>query len=33
VIMNCTGWAFMAVHLTCTTPEPAPVVVCPPVRT
>lgn len=33
MIMNCTGWAFIAVQLTCTMPDPVPVVVCPPVRT
>ena len=33
MIMSCTGWAFIAVQLTCTMPDPAPVVVCPPVRT
>lgn len=31
--MNCTGFAFIIVHLTCTDPAPpAPAVVCPPVR-
>lgn len=29
--MNCTGFAFIIVQLTCT--DPAPPVVCPPVRT
>ncbi|MCW2195015.1 hypothetical protein AB7M45_007787 [Bradyrhizobium elkanii] len=29
---TCTGWAFIAVQLTCTMPDPAPAVVCPPVR-
>lgn len=30
---TCTGWVFIAAQLTCTMPDPAPVVVCPPVRT
>ncbi|SEC00142.1 hypothetical protein [Bradyrhizobium erythrophlei] len=29
---TCTGWAFIAVQLTCTMPDTAPAVVCPPVR-
>lgn len=33
MIMTCTGWAFIAVQLTCSMPDPAPAVVCPPVRT
>lgn len=32
MIMTCTGWAFIAVQLTCTMPDPVPAVVCPPVR-
>ena len=31
--MNCTGFAFIIVQLTCTDPTPPPAVVCPPVRT
>lgn len=30
--MNCTGFAFIIVQMTCTDPAP-PAVVCPPVRT
>lgn len=30
---TCTGWVFIAAQLTCTMPDPAPVVACPPVRT
>lgn len=30
--ITCTGFAFIFAHLTCTIPDPAPAVVCPPVR-
>ncbi len=30
---TCTGWVFIAAQLVCTMPDPAPAVVCPPVRT
>lgn len=31
--ITCTGFAFIVAQLTCTVPDPAPVVICPPVRT
>lgn len=31
--ITCTGFAFLFATLTCQVPDPAPVVVCPPVRT
>jgi hypothetical protein len=31
--ITCTGFAFIVAHLNCVIPDPAPVVVCPPVRT
>lgn len=32
MILECTGFAFLFVQVTCKGPDPAPVVVCPPVR-
>jgi hypothetical protein len=29
---TCTGWVLIYAQLTCVTPDPAPAVVCPPVR-
>ncbi|MEY9110384.1 hypothetical protein ABH999_006580 [Bradyrhizobium yuanmingense] len=30
---TCTGFVFIVAQLSCTAPDPAPAVVCPPVRT
>ncbi len=30
---TCTGWVLIYAQLTCVMPEPAPAVICPPVRT